>query len=105
DVDAPQVIRVRQGMLHGIGFMLIFLPLIGALLLTGRQMIARCMWPGFGWYSLGTGLLAVVLILLIFRYAQPAIADSTRRLADETSRESNVCMARHPRMAARAQVP
>ena len=43
---------------------------VGALDLT-IQMIARGPWPGFGWYSLGTGLLAVVLILLIFRYANP----------------------------------
>jgi hypothetical membrane protein len=71
DADAPAAVRVRQGMLHGMSFMLIFLPLIAALFLAGSQMLRGRAWRGVGWYSLVTGAVAILLIVLTIRFADP----------------------------------
>src|SRR5262249_48181819 len=68
---APDAIRLRDGMLHGLSFMVIFVPLVAALLISGWQLTQREEWSAFGRYSLATGAAAVVLIALIFRYANP----------------------------------
>lgn len=69
DAGAPEAVRVRQGMLHGMSFMLIFVPLIGALFLSGSQMLRRPRWRATGWYSLATGGMAILLIALIVQFA------------------------------------
>jgi hypothetical membrane protein len=71
DAGAPEALRVRQGMLHGMSFMLIFVPLIVALFVAGSQMLRRESWRGFGWYSLATAAVAILLIALIMQFAGP----------------------------------
>jgi hypothetical membrane protein len=71
DAAAPDAVRLRQGMLHGMSFMLIFVPLIVALFLSGLQMLRRTSFRSAGWYSLATGSVAILLIALIVRFAAP----------------------------------
>jgi hypothetical membrane protein len=70
--DAPESIRFRQGMLHGLSFMTIFVPLIVALLLAGSQMLRNLAWRAMGWYSFVTASIAIVLIVLITQFADPS---------------------------------
>jgi hypothetical membrane protein len=71
DAAAPEALRLRQGMLHGMSFMLIFVPLILTLVLAGSQMLRRRTWRGAGWYSLATAAVAMLLIALIMQFASP----------------------------------
>jgi hypothetical protein len=71
DAGAPETVRIRQGMLHGMSFVLIFVPLIVALFLSGSHMVRRGSWRRAGWYSLATGGVAVLLIALIVKLAAP----------------------------------
>jgi hypothetical membrane protein len=71
DAGAPEALRIRQGMLHGMSFMLIFVPLVVALFVASLQMLRRDDWRGFGWYSLATGTAAILLIALIIQFAGP----------------------------------
>ena len=71
DAGAPEATRLRQGMLHGMSFMLIFVPLIVALFLSGSQMLRSRTWRKVGWYSLATGAVAILLVALILVFARP----------------------------------
>ena len=72
--DAPEAVRVREGMPHGMCFMVIFVPLIAVLLIAGLRFVTLAAWATFGWYSIATGAVAVVLIALIFRFGNPQSA-------------------------------
>jgi Protein of unknown function (DUF998) len=71
DAVAPEALRLRQGMLHGMSFMLISIPLIITLVLAGSQMLRQPRWRGVGWYSLLTAAVAILLIGLIIQFAGP----------------------------------
>jgi hypothetical membrane protein len=72
DPTAPEAVRIREGMLHGLSFMTIFVPLIVALFVAGAQMRRDPAWRAIGWYSFVTASVAIVMIVLIARFANPS---------------------------------
>ncbi len=60
-----------QGLLHALGFLVIFASLIVALLLIGRQLSPIAAWRGYGWYSTITGLLTLGVLVLSAVLAAP----------------------------------
>jgi hypothetical membrane protein len=72
DAGAAESVRVKQGMLHGMSFMTIFVPLILALLVAGSRMIRNTAWRAIGWYSFVTAAISIVLIVLIMQFADPS---------------------------------
>ena len=64
-------VTTLHGLLHALGFLVIFASLIVALLLIGRQLRTITAWRGFGWYSTITGLLTLVVLVLSAVLADP----------------------------------
>ena len=60
-----------HGLLHALGFLVIFASLIVALLLIGRQLSSIAAWRGYGWYSTITGLLTLGVLVLSAVLADP----------------------------------
>jgi hypothetical membrane protein len=60
-----------HGLLHALGFLVIFASLIAALLLIGRQLRTIAPWRGYGWYSTITGLLTLGVLVLSAVLADP----------------------------------
>lgn len=64
--DLPGQIPTLHGILHIVGFLVLFLSLIIALMLIGRQLLKSPAWCVLGWYSIATGIATLALILLFF---------------------------------------
>ncbi|SRR6266571_2788294 len=60
-----------HGLLHALGFLVIFASLIAALLLIGRHLRTIAPWRGYGWYSTITGLLTLGVLVLSAVLADP----------------------------------
>lgn len=60
-----------HGMLHNLGFLVIFASLIGALLLIGRPLSNSPPWRGYGWYSTITGFVTLTLLVISIPLADP----------------------------------
>ena len=60
-----------HGLLHALGFLVIFASLIIALLLIGRQLSSIATWRGYGWYSTITGLVTLGVLVLSAVLADP----------------------------------
>lgn len=65
DVTTP------HGLLHALGFLVIFASLITALLLVGWHLRTITIWRGWGWYSTITGLLTLGVLVLSAVLADP----------------------------------
>lgn len=64
--DLPGQTSTLHGALHIAGFLVLFLSLIIALILIGRQMLKVPTWRVLGWYSIATSVATLALILLFF---------------------------------------
>ena len=64
--DLPNQATTLHGALHIVGFLVLFLSLIIALILIGRQLLKFPAWRVLGWYSIATSLVTLALILLFF---------------------------------------
>jgi hypothetical membrane protein len=64
-------VTTLHGLLHALGFLIIFASLIVALLLIGRQLRTITAWRGLGWYSTITGLLTLGVLVLQAVLADP----------------------------------
>jgi hypothetical membrane protein len=64
-------VTTLHGMLHNLGFLVIFASLIGALLLIGRPLSKIPAWRGYGWYSTITGFLTLALLVISAPLADP----------------------------------
>jgi len=64
-------VTTLHGLLHGLGFLIIFGSLIAALFLIGGQLRPIAAWRGYGWYSMITGLITLGLLVLSAALADP----------------------------------
>jgi len=64
-------VTTLHGVLHGLGFLIIFGSLIIALLLIGGQLRAIAAWRGAGWYTMMTGMLTLGVLILSAALADP----------------------------------
>jgi len=64
-------VTTLHGMLHNLGFLVIFASLISALLLIGRQLSNNAAWRGYGRYSTITGFLTLALLVISAPLADP----------------------------------
>ena len=64
--DLPGQTPTLHGILHIVGFLVLFLSLIIALMLIGRQLLKFPELRVLGWYSIATAIATLALILLFF---------------------------------------
>ena len=64
-------VTTPHGLLHTLGFLVIFASLIVALLLVGGRLRTITAWRGLGWYSTITGLLTLGVLVLSAVLADP----------------------------------
>jgi hypothetical membrane protein len=64
-------VTTLHGLLHALGFLVIFASLIVALFLIGRQLSPIAAWRGYGWYSTITGLVTLGLLIISALLADP----------------------------------
>jgi hypothetical protein len=71
-----------HGLLHDIGFVVIFGSLIVVPIVTGQALVKTVGWRGYGWYSIFSGFLTLVLLFsLIFTAVTfPSIVGLVNRL-------------------------
>ncbi len=64
--DAPGASGLTfHGMMHDIGFLVIFSSLVIAFFFIGRQLLKVPAWRTYGWYSLTTGIVALGLFFVL----------------------------------------
>ena len=64
--DAPGASGLTfHGMMHDIGFLIIFSSLVIAFFFVGRQLLKVSAWRAYGQYSLITGIVALVLFFVL----------------------------------------
>lgn len=64
--DLPGQATTLHGVLHIVGFLVLFSSLIVAQILIGRQLLKSPACRVLGWYSIATGIATLALILLFF---------------------------------------
>ena len=64
-------VTTLHGLLHGLGFLVIFVSLIVALFIVGHQLSSLAAWRSAGWYSTMTGLLTLGVLILSAVFAEP----------------------------------
>ena len=71
DPNDPPELQVLQGILHMLCFLAAFVSPAIALVIIGWRLRQDAKWRGYGRYSMITGLVALVLIALVFLFFAP----------------------------------
>lgn len=64
-------VTTLHGLLHGLGFLVIFGSLVAALWLIGNQLHSLAAWRGYGWYTLLTSWITLGMLVLSAVLAEP----------------------------------
>jgi hypothetical protein len=65
--DVPNASKpTTHGLMHDIGFLVIFSFLIISFFIVGRQLLKVSAWRTYGWYSIVTSIVALGLLFLLF---------------------------------------